>query len=234
LITLDVGAPPITEVQDVKKVNKLRMKGHSMKVVVFDMDGTLISESSWELLHHHFHADTEQVKLNREAYFSGLIDYETWMEKDMVLWNAPSLEDIKEGLASFTLEPNSGAVVEQLKEKGIISCIVSSVIDILAEKIGKKLGIEPVLIFANKIILEDGTLKGLCVVEPYRKDRAVRQLSQQLGIPLREFAAVGDAAPDISLFKEVALKFTYNPKDETIVNAADYVLNDLRGLLDFF
>ena len=204
-----------------------------MKAVVFDMDGTLISESSWELLHLYFHADTEQVRLNREAYFSGFIDYETWMEKDMVLWNAPSLEDIKEGLASFTLEPYSGVVVEQLKEKGIISCIVSSGIDILAGRIGEKLEIEPALIFANKIILVDGTLKGLCVVEPYNKDICVRKLSQQLGIPLHEFAAVGDAAPDISLFKEVALKFAYNPKDETIVHAADYVLNDLRGLLDF-
>ncbi|MBU7047299.1 MAG: HAD hydrolase family protein, partial [Theionarchaea archaeon] len=65
------------------------------------------------------------------------------------------------------------------------------------------------------------------------KDMAVKKLSQQLGISLREFAAVGDAAPDISLFKEVALKFAYNPKDETIINAADYVLTDLRGLLNF-
>ena len=204
-----------------------------MKVVVFDMDGTLIRESSWELLHHHFHADAEQVRLNREAYFSGLIDYETWMEKDMVLWNAPSLDDIKEGLASYTLEPNADVVVDRLKKKGIFSCIVSSGIDILAERIGRRLKIEPVLIFANKILFMDEWLKGVCAVEPCKKDVVVRKLSQQLGIPLHEFAAVGDAAPDISLFKEVALAFAYNPKDETVVNASDYVLTDLRGLLDF-
>ena len=204
-----------------------------MKVVVFDMDGTLIRESSWELLHLYFHADEEKVHMNKQMYFSGAIDYETWMEKDIMLWNSPTLDDIRKGLKSYTLEPYTKMVINHLRAHEIISCIVSSGIDILAEDIGKRLGIESKLIIANKITIEHGSLKGICNVEPYQKDVSVRQLSHNLSIPLHEFAAVGDAAPDVSLFKEVALKCAYNPKDNVITKAADFVLNDLRQLLDF-
>ncbi|KYK37597.1 MAG: HAD-IB family phosphatase [Theionarchaea archaeon] len=202
-----------------------------MKVVVFDMDGTLITESSWELLHCHFDADTEKVRLNREAYFSGLIDYETWMEKDILLWNSPTLKSVREGLSFYTLEPFAEMVVNDLKARGVTPCIVSSGIDILAEMVGTTLRIEPHLIFANELAILNGRLKGVCRVEPSQKDVVLRQLSQRLAVPLSEFAAVGDAAPDISMFKEVALKCAYRPKDLSIVEAADHILEDLRELL---
>lgn len=204
---------------------------YPMIVIVFDMDGTLIAESSWELLHEYFQADAEKVRENRELYFSGLIDYETWMEKDIQLWDSPTIEDIRKGLSHYTLEPFAKDVVAQLKAKGAIPCIVSSGIDILAHMVGKTLGIELKLIFANTFTVFDGNVQGICKVEPYKKDIIVRKLSHMLSVPLQEFAAVGDAAPDVSLFKAVSLKLAYNPKDHIIAEAADYVLKDLRELV---
>lgn len=204
-----------------------------MNVIVFDMDGTLIKESSWELLHDYFHAPADKVTQNREAYFSRRIDYETWMEKDILLWDSPTIENVRKALASYTLEPFTEAVIQKVKSAGITPCIVSSGIDILANMVGDRLGIEKTLIFANALVNINGHLKGMLRVEPYHKDVVVRHISHTLGIPLSEFAAVGDADPDISLFSEVALKFAYNPKDDLIAKAADYVLEDLRDLLDF-
>jgi HAD superfamily PSPase-like hydrolase len=207
--------------------------GCTMKAVVFDMDGTLIAESSWQLLHYYFHADPEGVKQNWEAYFSARIDYETWMEKDILLWDSPSLEDVRKGFSSFTLSPYADVVVKHLKTKEITPCIVSSGIDILAEKVGKSLGIASKFIFANSLIVVNGNLQGVCRVEPTQKDRIVSQLVQHLSIPLSEVVAVGDTASDISLFRGVGLKFAYNPKDDQVVKAADYVINDLRELLKY-
>jgi HAD superfamily PSPase-like hydrolase len=204
-----------------------------MKVVVFDMDGTLIAESSWELLHTYFRADPKKVNQNKTEYFSQRIDYTTWMEKDIELWNSPSIEDICKGLSSFTLEPYAKEVVTCLKGKGIIPCIVSSGIKVLASMVGETLGIDPAFIFANSLILQNGTLKGVLTVEPYQKDKIVTTISRVLAVPLAEFAAVGDASPDVSMFKAAALTFAYNAKDDTIVEAADYVLTDLRDLLSF-
>ncbi len=206
---------------------------HLMKVVVFDLDGTLIAESSWELLHEYFQADAKKVNQNRQEYFSGKIDYETWMEKDILLWDSPTLEDVQKGLSKFTLEPFAEEVVDHLRSDGVISCIVSSGIDILAEMVGKRLEIERNLIFANELTILNGNLRGICKVEPNNKDEICNQLSHALSVPLSEFAGVGDAAPDISLFRAVALKLTYNPKDELIAQAADYVLKDLRELLSY-
>ncbi len=202
-----------------------------MNVVVFDMDGTLIAESSWELLHLYFKADAKRVRLNREAYFSGEIDYETWMEKDIELWDSPSLSDVRKGLSHYTLEPFAEEVIHELKARGIIPCIVSSGIDILAREVGRKLEIENKYVFANELVLIDGALKGILRVEPHGKDEVVKRLSRELSIPPEKFAAVGDAAPDISLFKEVGLKCAYKPRDHLIAKAADHVLQDLRELL---
>lgn len=204
-----------------------------MNMIIFDMDGTLIRESSWQLLHHHFHADPDGVRHNREAYFSGRIDYKTWIEEDILLWNSPTIEDIKRGVTSFTLEPFADVVVQQLKTKEIIPCIVSSGIDILAEKVGKAVGIPSKFIFANAFTVTHGNLKGICRVEPTKKDEIVHQLAHQLSVPLHEVAAVGDTAFDVSLFRGVGLKFAYNPKDSVIAEAADFVIDDLRELLKF-
>jgi phosphoserine phosphatase len=206
-----------------------------MKMVVFDMDGTLIAESSWELLHQYFHADPEKVRQNREAYFQQRIDYETWMEKDILLWNSPTptLEAISEGLSHYTLEPFVHLVVDSLKAQGILSCIVSSGIYTLAAMVGADLGIDTDLIHANELVFVRGVLRGVLRVEPYKKDDIVRKIAQEREIPLEEVAAVGDAASDVSSFKTAGLTFAYNPKDDLIVKAADYVLDDLRELLDF-
>jgi phosphoserine phosphatase len=204
-----------------------------IRVVAFDMDGTLISESSWELLHAYFHADREKVRHNRNAYLEKHINYETWMEWDIQLWNSPSLAEIYGGLSAFTLEPHAGMVVAALKEKDVIPCIISSGISILAHMVSARLGIDQSLVHANELIMVEGQLRGIMKVEPYSKDVVITDLSRRLAIPLCEFAAVGDAAPDASLFKKVGLKLAYNPKDDIIVKASDFVLDGLEGILDF-
>jgi phosphoserine phosphatase len=204
-----------------------------IRVVAFDMDGTLISESSWELLHAYFQADREKVIHNRNAYLEKRINYETWMEWDIHLWNSPPLTEICHGLSAFTLEPHAGRVVTALKEKDVIPCIVSSGISILAHMVSAQLGIDPSLVHANELIMVEGELRGIMHVEPYSKDVVITDLSRKLSIPLCEFAAVGDAAPDASLFKKAGLRLAYNPKDDMIVKASDFVLDSLEGILDF-
>lgn len=204
-----------------------------IRAVAFDMDGTLISESSWELLHAYFRADREKVRHNRNAYFDNRINYETWMEWDISLWNSPTLIDICHALSAFTLEPHAGMVVATLKEKNIVPCIVSSGVSMLAHMVGAQLGIDPSLVYANDLIMVEGQLRGILNVEPYGKDAVIIYLSQRLSIPPCEFAAVGDAAPDISLFQSVGLKLAYNPHDSAVVETSDFVLESLKDILNF-
>jgi HAD superfamily phosphoserine phosphatase-like hydrolase len=134
----------------------------------------------------------------------------------------------------YTLEPHVKDVVLALKEKQVVPCIVSSGISMLAHMVGSHAGIEPKFIFANDLIFDNGKLQGVLRVEPYQKDCIIKQVARNLGVPTEKVAAVGDAAPDISLFKESGLKIAYNPKDSQIAEAADFVVTDLRELLTFF
>ena len=66
----------------------------SIKLVVFDMDGTLLRERScWEYIHRHFGVDnTEMLKL----YMEHKISDQEFAESDIKLWKENSDEKVNE------------------------------------------------------------------------------------------------------------------------------------------
>ncbi|MFW9982583.1 MAG: phosphoserine phosphatase, partial [Candidatus Thorarchaeota archaeon] len=58
----------------------------SIKLVVFDVDGTLTKHSSiWWRIHELFET-TKEGKQYYDQYFAGEITYDEWAELDAALW----------------------------------------------------------------------------------------------------------------------------------------------------
>lgn len=204
----------------------------NFKVVVFDMDGTLIKETScWETLHRYFRSDPKLVKKNMEDYLAGRISYCEWMRRDLLLWKQnnryPHISEVKRALKNYEMVEGAYKSIKELKRRDYITAIVTGGLDILAEEIARKLGIE--YVYANGFKTDENgylTEHVKCVVDPCEKGRNLMDLSKKLGTPLSTFIAVGDTRFDLSMFKIVGLSIAFNPKDEIIEKHANIVIKN--------
>ncbi|MHA2069196.1 MAG: HAD family hydrolase [Candidatus Thorarchaeota archaeon] len=204
-----------------------------VKLVVFDVDGTLTSHSSiWWRLHEHFKTET-QGKAFYDQYFSGEISYNEWADFDAGLWKGQSLEEVKQLVHATELVPGAAETVNSLKEHGIDVAILSGGLDILAENIARRLGIEYVL--TNRLGHKNGLLTGeveVCVGWG-EKVQELKHICNHFKVSLSETAFVGDGRNDISVFGVVGLSIAFRPEDNDVADAAMLTIeeNDLRSIL---
>ncbi|RLF96014.1 hypothetical protein DRN50_02675, partial [Thermococci archaeon] len=183
------------------------------KFVIFDLDGTIIKENSaWEMLHKHFKVDPSIVEKNKELYEKKIIDVDRWIEMDIKLWKNPHKKTIEDVLKKYTLIEGIKEFVEYLKKRGFILGIVSSGIDILAEKVADELGID--ICYSNSLIFDE---KGFLIggkgnVDLLRKKEIAKNLSEKFKIPLKNFIIIGYTGYD--MIDGVGIKIALNPKEK--------------------
>lgn len=186
---------------------------HCPSIVIFDMDGVLVKcRSSWRMLHLAFGSEdiVKELKGDRK-FMNGEISYKEWMRMDIeamaaALGRPPTKEEVEAVFKEAELDEDADLVISELKAMGILVGIVSGGIDVLAEMIAEKLGVNEDMVFANRLVFNDGKLTaGKEVVNPLKKDEVLRQISKKLGIPLKQFAYIGDSVWDINALKVVGL-----------------------------
>lgn len=208
------------------------MSSQLFKVVVFDMDGTLVEESScWETLHKYFGANPQLVRKNMEDYLTGRISYCEWMRRDLLLWKRnnrlPHISGIKTALKNYKIVKGAYKTVQELKKRGYITAIVTSGLDILAKEVAEKLNID--YTYANSFETDENgylTEKVKCKVKLLEKDKNLKDLSKKLKIPLSAFIAIGDTWFDLSMLQVAGLSIAFNPKDEKIRKKATIVIEN--------
>ncbi len=204
-----------------------------IQLVVFDVDGTLTKHSSvWWRLHEHFDT-TVEGKIYYDQYFAGDISYDDWADLDAGLWKGRTLEEVMKVVQSTQLSPGARETIQTLNDKGLKTAILSGGLDIMANEIGRRLGIEYVL--TNILHHQDGILTGKVdnLVAWGDKAKSIQQICNHFEIPLEKTAFVGDGRNDVSVFKVVGLSIAYNPEDQEVADAADVVIHedDLRVII---
>lgn len=207
------------------------------KLVAFDMDGTLVEEKScWRLIHRRFGCEEEALK-DLRAWEKGEIDYPEFMRRDIALWKpTPHISQINEILSNFKLAPKAPEVLSEIAERGYETVILTGGLDLLAEKIARKLQIPHVL--ANGLKLDDnGYLEGEGVfrVDPSRKWMSLRPLIDELGIGMEECVCVADSKYDLELLQRVGMGIAIGD-DGPLAEAADVIISNFERfdkLLDY-
>jgi phosphoserine phosphatase len=204
----------------IKKIDKLEL-------VIFDMDGVLTDiYSSWKYVHDYFNSSNEK---SVEAYLQGKIDDMEFIKRDASLWRKSSKpikkEKLAEILSDIPLMNGAEKCISFLKKKGIKTAIVSAGLDILADRVGKELGIDNIC--SNGIKVDSNgylTNEGILNVKLIYKNEAIDNLARSLEIAPKRIAAIGNSCFDIPMFEACGIGIAFNPDDECIIKHADYTV----------
>ena len=203
---------------DIKKMDKLEL-------VAFDMDGVLTDIlSSWKYIHDYFKTSNEK---SVDLYVRGKIDDKEFIRRDAELWkiNGKPLKknQLEKILNEIPIMKGAKTLIDFLKRNQIKTAIVSAGIDILANRIGKELGID--LIYANGIQTDDqGYLNGngIVGVKLRFKDETIEKICKENNISMNKIATIGNSCFDIPMFKTSGLSIAFNPDDKCVCEYADF------------
>jgi phosphoserine phosphatase len=205
--------------------------GKTLRLVVFDLDGTLLeAESSWGTANQAFgHDNCESMALFRR----GAIDYPEFMRRDIAGWPKPlHIDRVREALSGWVFRSGAASVVAALREHVLALSILSGGIDVLAQEVAATLGIDHVLV--NELVTDErGFLTGEARmhVDPLRKERALEELCRAVGVAPEACVTVGDSEMDGSFLRAGGLGVLLGEAAQGEALGVPSV-SELQGLLD--
>jgi len=212
-----------------------KVSGQERTLIIFDMDGVLTQHSSsWQYVHDRIGVNNRE---NYELFKNREISYETFLESDVRLWNRKlgriRREDIVNILNTIPLRDNLRESMETLRGYGSTLAIISGGISWLSDRINGTFHFD--FTYVNYLNTDsEGIIqpKGVAVVDPLRKDLAVRKLQKELKISSERTVSVGDSIHDVPMFNNSAFSVGFNPTEEEVGRHATATLqsNDLQAL----
>jgi phosphoserine phosphatase len=196
----------------------------AMRLIVMDVDSTLIQEEVIDLLAARAGCADEVAKITESA-MRGELDFAASLRERAALLAGLDASVLDAVRASLRLTPGARTLIRTLKHLGYKCGIVSGGFTAVIEPLAASLGIDYVA--ANTLEVADGKLTGR-VLEPIidreGKTEALRRFARAAGVPLSQTVAVGDGANDLGMIAAAGLGVAFNAKP-MVRDAADTALS---------
>ena len=204
----------------------------NMKLVVFDMDSTLIQTEVIVELAKLANVE-EQVHKLTESAMRGEIDFKESFRKRVALLKGIRQEDLKQINENLPLTSGVDLVTKTLKNLGYKLGILSGGFTFVGEYLKNHLGFD--YMYANELDIKDGIVTGKVtgeIVDGNKKAALLRQIAQKEQIVLEQTIAVGDGANDLPMISIAGLGVAFNAKPIVRQQASSTLSNiGLDGLL---
>ncbi|HZZ50551.1 MAG TPA: phosphoserine phosphatase SerB [Pseudonocardia sp.] len=195
-------------------VERAGLARRSKRLIVFDVDSTLIQGEVIEMLATRAGPETEaEVRKVTEAAMRGELDFtESLRRRVGVLAGLP--ESVLDEVSSeLELTPGARTTIRTLKRLGYRCGVVSGGFTRVVNGLAKDLGLD--FCAANDLEIVDGKLTGRVlgeVIDRAGKATALRRFAEEYDIPLEQCVAVGDGANDIDMLSTAGLGVAFNAK----------------------
>ena len=193
-------------------VERAGLARRSKRLIVFDVDSTLVQGEVIEMLAARAGAEAE-VRAVTEAAMAGELDFtESLRRRVAVLAGLPE-SVLAEVAGELELTPGARTTIRTLKRLGYRCGVVSGGFTRVIAGLAEDLGLD--FCAANELEVVDGRLTGQVVgeiVDRPGKAVALRRFAEQFGVPLEQCVAVGDGANDIDMLSTAGLGIAFNAK----------------------
>ncbi len=196
----------------------------AMRLVVMDVDSTLLQDEAIELLAERAGCRTEVAELTAAA-MRGEIDFSEALRQRVALLAGLDAAVIDDVLTGLRLAPGARTLIRTLKRLGYRCGVVSGGFTQVTDWLTVELGLD--FAEANTLDIVDGKVAGRVigpVVDRQGKERALRRFAAEAGVPLSQTVAVGDGANDLDMISAAGLGIAFNAKP-AVRDAADTSLS---------
>lgn len=194
------------------------------KLVLMDVDSTLISQEVIELLGARAGVQ-DQVKAITDRAMAGELDFEASLRERVRLLTGLPATVIEEIRAEITLTPGAKTLVNTMQKLGHTVAVVSGGFVDVIEPLLQSLNITHYR--ANTLEIVDGHLTGNLVgpiVDRAAKAQALRDFALIEKVELEQTVAIGDGANDLDMIALAGLGIAFNAKP-AVRAAADSALS---------
>lgn len=202
-----------------------------MKLVVFDMDDTLISGSIWLQFNTLLGITPEKDYELYTQFSKQQITYAEWTTLLHTLYTEnPSRTEVEQVLTAFKLNVGAREAISICKEHGVSTALFTGSFVTTAQAVAQELGIDYVQ--ANTRCEFDASHSFTHFVsggdEASAKLRMLQTLCTELDIELTDCIAVGDGANDIPLFSATGNGVAFTKSTPAAKAATKHQIQDLQ------
>ncbi|AGJ54162.1 phosphoserine phosphatase SerB [Streptomyces sp. NPDC053741] len=184
----------------------------AQRLVVMDVDSTLIQDEVIELFAAHAGCEAEVASVTEQA-MRGELDFEQSLHARVALLAGLDVSVVEKVRAEVRLTPGARTLIRTLKRLGYQVGVVSGGFTQVTDDLKERLGLD--FASANTLEVVDGRLTGRVVgdiVDRAGKARLLRSFAEQAGVPLAQTVAIGDGANDLDMLNTAGLGVAFNAK----------------------
>lgn len=205
-------------------VQSLGLERRAKRIVVLDMDSTLIQDEVIDLLAEEAGV-ADRVKDITKRAMAGELDFSESLRERVALLEGMTVEDLDRVKDRIRLTPGARTFIRTLHRLGFKAAVVSGGFSYFTDWVAERLSLDHA--HANELEIVDGRLTGNLVgpiVDGPGKAELLRHIAEHDGIPCEQVVAVGDGANDLDMLEAAGLGIAFNAKP-ILRDAADTALN---------
>lgn len=193
------------------------------KLIVFDIDGTLIEQvSSWRYIHEKLNLWEHTACRYQERFLAGKISYRKFCELDAAHWRGLPEKKIRDIFKKIPYIKNVSRCLPQLKKMGFKIAAISTGLQYMAARVKGELKFDYCIY--NSLISRKGLLTGGVKVRLTHgaKGKVLREVLKRFNVRASEVISIGDSAGDIPLARDSGFSIAFNSSDKTLSKMVDY------------
>ena len=205
-------------------VQPATMLRRGMRLIVLDVDSTLIQGEVIEMLAAHAGHEPEVARITEQA-MRGEIDFEESLRRRVRLLAGLDAAVLDRVYADIVVAPGARTMVRTLRRLGYRFAIVSGGFSQITDRLAADLGIH--FARANELEIVDGRITGEivgAVVDRAGKAEALREFAEKVGVSRDATIAIGDGANDLDMLNAAGLGIAFNARP-VVQQAADTAVN---------